>query len=99
MHIKIINELFNILLCTQPWEPDVCFTCTDLRAGQLTVGAQQSHVAVGSRNAEASEIFLVLPVTWSKVVLLEGSELGALDLSFPMCEVRVILPVLLTSQG
>lgn len=63
-----------------------------------TVGAQQSHVAGGSRNTETSVVFLVLSATWSKAILLEGSELGALDFSFPMCEVRVILPVFLTSQ-
>ena len=52
-------------------------------------------------------ISLVLPpATCNKVGLLDGSEPGALDLSFPMREVRVILCSLffvlgffLTSQG
>lgn len=41
---------------------------------------------------------MVLPATWNQVVL-GGSELGALGLSFPICEVRMILPVLQPSQG
>lgn len=64
---------------------------------------QANHTVVtrggGSRNTEASEIFLVLPATWSKAVLLEGFELGALDLSFSVCEVKVILHVLLILRG
>lgn len=99
MNIKIINELFNIL-CTRPWESDVCFTCTALPcAGQPHCRCSVVTCGGGSCNIEASEIFLVLPATGSKAVLLEGSELGALDLSFPRCEVRVVLHVLLILRG
>lgn len=40
---------------------------------------------------------LVLLAMWNKVVLIDGSKLRALDLSFPTWEVRVILLFLLTS--
>lgn len=43
-------------------------------------------------------VSIVLPATWNQGVL-GGSELGALGLSFPICEVRMILPVLQPSQG
>lgn len=101
MNIKVINEIFNILICTKPWEFDKYFyiySSSQLRLATLQVF--NSHMRlVAAMLEKPRRIPLVLPATWNKFVLMDDSELGVLDLSFSICEVRVILPVLLTSQG
>ena len=104
INIKITNDMFEILnihFCIKALEIDVYFTFTALlnsyqphRKCSITTCSQRLPVWT----AQPWRISLVLPATGNEVVL-EDSELGALDLSFHICERRVTLPVLWPSQG
>lgn len=91
---KIITETFGVLnipFCVKASEIDVYFTLTaflnsDQPLGEGSVSTCGWWLPVWINQP------LMLPAVGSEVVL-DGSEPGALNLSFPVCEMKVVLPL------